>query len=99
LNELDPSKHEFFKQDVEVFLKGSIKRGRKFDLIICDPPSFGRTKDGVFKLESAFSDLIKNCWESLSPHGEILFCSNLEKQAAKAFAKSQGLPGTDGHGL
>jgi 23S rRNA (cytosine1962-C5)-methyltransferase len=79
LNELDPSKHEFFKQDVEVFLKGSIKRGRKFDLIICDPPSFGRTKDGVFKLESAFSDLIKNCWESLSPQGEILFCSNLEK--------------------
>ncbi len=78
-NNLDPVKYEFFKQDVDVFLKGSLKRNRKFDLIICDPPSFGRTKDGVFKLESAFAELIKNCWESLEKDGELLFCCNLEK--------------------
>lgn len=79
LNSLDPDQHEFFTQDALLFLKGSQKRNRNWDLIICDPPSFGRTKNTVWKIEKDFPELIKLMWSCLSPKGTILFTCNYEK--------------------
>jgi 23S rRNA (cytosine1962-C5)-methyltransferase len=79
LNELDPQKFEFFKQDSILFLKGSIKRRRQFDLVICDPPSFGRNKDSIFSLEKNLEDLLDLCLQAMSPHATLLFSCNLEK--------------------
>ncbi len=79
LNHLDPAKYEFFIQDCIVFLKGSIKLDRKWDLIVCDPPSFGRSKDSIWKLESDLPMLAKNMVDCLNPGGKILFTCNLEK--------------------
>lgn len=80
LNEIDPQKHEFFTQDSLVFLKGSVKRGRKWDLIVCDPPSFGRSKDSVWKLERDLPELAQNLIQCLNKNGKILFTCNLEKK-------------------
>lgn len=53
--------------DVIVFLKREIKRGRKYDAIIMDPPSFGHgPKDELWKIEEDFLELIKLCKEVLS---------------------------------
>lgn len=79
LNTLDPAKYEFLIQDCIVFLKGAIKLDRKWDLIICDPPSFGRSKDSIWKLESDLPMLAKNMVDCLNPGGQILFTCNLEK--------------------
>lgn len=79
LNGLDPAKYQFMKQETLLFLKGALKRGRKFDLIICDPPSFGRHKEGVFRIEKELPELLKSCWECLAPQGQILFSTNYEK--------------------
>ncbi len=54
-------------EDVLVFLKREIKRGRKYDAIIMDPPSFGHgPKDELWKIEEHFLELMKLCREILS---------------------------------
>ncbi len=79
LNHVDPEKSEFVEQDCIVFLKAALKSDRKWDLIICDPPSMGRSKDSIWRLESDLPMLAKNMFESLNPGGQILFTCNLEK--------------------
>lgn len=79
LNGFDASKYEFFKQETLLFLKGTKKRNRMFDLIICDPPSFGRHKTGTFRLEQDLPELLDACWQCLSPGGQMLLSCNLEK--------------------
>lgn len=81
LNHLDPAKYEFFAQDCTIFLKGVIKLDRKWDLIICDPPSVGRSKDSIWKLENDLPMLAKNMVDCLNPGGQILFTCNLEKHS------------------
>lgn len=80
LNQLNPEKYEFFPQDSVLFLKGALKRQRTWDLIICDPPSFGRSKDSVWKLESDLPEFAQLMFKCLKPNGKILFTCNLEKK-------------------
>jgi len=55
--------------DVSSFLKREIKRGRKYDAIIMDPPSFGHgPKDELWKIEEDFLGLMKLCKNVLSPN-------------------------------
>jgi 23S rRNA (cytosine1962-C5)-methyltransferase len=78
-NELDAQKHEFFAQDCMLFLKGSVKRNRQWDLIVCDPPTFGRSKDSVWKIEKDLPELASLMLNCLAPKGKILFTCNYEK--------------------
>ena len=87
LNHLGDSQYEFFAQDAMVFLKGSIKRGRQWDLIICDPPSFARSQDGIWKLETDLPQLAYLMFQCLEPQGEILFTSNLESRTREEVAE------------
>lgn len=83
LNNLKPEDAEFFAQDCLVFLNGSKKRNRKWDLIICDPPSFGRSQDSVWKIERNIFELAELMWACLEPNGQILFTCNFEKWTRK----------------
>ncbi len=87
LNSLDSDKHEFFTQDVLLFLAGSKKRNRTWDLIICDPPSFGRTKNTIWKIEKDLPELILNMWACLSANGQILFTCNYEQWTLSGLEK------------
>jgi 23S rRNA (cytosine1962-C5)-methyltransferase len=54
-------------EDVTLFLKREIKRGRKYDAIIMDPPSFGHgPKDELWKIEEDFLSLMNLCKQVLS---------------------------------
>lgn len=79
LNQLQPENYEFFAQDSLLFLSGSGKRNRAWDLIICDPPSFGRTKTTLWRIEKDLPDLILKMWACLADGGQILFTCNYEK--------------------
>lgn len=81
LNGLNPEQenYEFWVQDCLLFLKGTIRRKRKFGLIVCDPPSFGRSKSGVFSISKNFDELLINCLYCLEKNGLLLFCTNYEK--------------------
>ena len=67
LSELEDAPVRWIVEDVLVFLKREIKRGRKYDAIIMDPPSFGHgPKDELWKIEDNFLELMKLCKEILS---------------------------------
>ena len=53
--------------DCEKFVRREIKRGRKYDAVIMDPPSYGRgPNQEVWKLEDCIYDLVSVCTEVLS---------------------------------
>lgn len=53
--------------DAILFLKREIKRGRSYDAIIMDPPSFGHgPKDELWKIEEGFLILMELCKQLLS---------------------------------
>ncbi len=91
LNNLNDEQHEFFGQDTLLFLGGSLKRNRKWDLIICDPPSFGRTKTTLWKIEKDLPELASAMWKCLSVNGAMLFTCNYEKWDLDAVIKSFSL--------
>lgn len=58
----------FIIDDCKKFVQREIKRGRRYDAIIMDPPSYGRGPNGeMWKIESELYSLITLCRDVLSP--------------------------------
>jgi 23S rRNA (cytosine1962-C5)-methyltransferase len=75
LNRLDPADHDFIYGDVFDWLKRLQKKGRRFDLVVLDPPTFSRSKEhGAFRAEKNYGDLVELALPVLKPNG-ILFAS------------------------
>ena len=54
-------------EDARDFVKRELRRGRKYDGIIMDPPSFGRGEKGqVWKIDEDFVPLFNDCLKLLS---------------------------------
>lgn len=57
----------FIVDDVKKFVEREIRRGHKYDIIIMDPPSFGRgANKEVWNIETDLFDLVSSCTELLS---------------------------------
>lgn len=69
----------FWTQDCLFFMKMAVKKEKKWDLIICDPPTFGRSKNGVFQIEKNFEELLQGIFYCTEMNGKILFSLNFEK--------------------
>ena len=53
--------------DCEKFIRREARRGRKYDAIIMDPPSYGRGPGGeIWKLENSIYPLVEACLDVLS---------------------------------
>ncbi|MFA6251659.1 MAG: class I SAM-dependent methyltransferase [Candidatus Paceibacterota bacterium] len=67
LSGLEDAPIRWIVDDVISFLKREVKRGRKYDAIIMDPPSFGHgPHDELWKIEENFLELMKLCRGLLS---------------------------------
>lgn len=67
LSGVGEGKVRFIIDDCLKFVKREIKRGKKYDAIIMDPPSFGRGPNGeTWKIENELFGLVKTCVEVLS---------------------------------
>ena len=67
LSKLDSTKTRFIVDDCLKFVKREIKRGKKYDAVIMDPPSYGRGPNGeMWKIEDNLFDLVKTCAQVLS---------------------------------
>lgn len=76
LNGLENALVRFLVDDVRKFVKREIRRGNKYDIIIMDPPSFGRgSKSEVWNIETDLDDLLKDTAELLSSD-PLLFLIN-----------------------
>lgn len=108
LNSLATETHEFRAMDARSYLTWAKKKGLTFDLVICDPPSFGRSPEsGVFRIENDLEDLLSSLAAVRAPAGTVLFSTNYEKwseekleQRLRAWAgparlKTQATPSPD----
>ncbi|WXR60618.1 class I SAM-dependent methyltransferase [Peptostreptococcaceae bacterium AGR-M142] len=67
LSGLADRKVRFIVDDVVKFVQREVRRGRKYDAIIMDPPSYGRGPNGeVWKIEDEIYKLVKLCMDVLS---------------------------------
>ncbi len=69
LNGLEPARHEFAAEDVFEFLERAAASRERYDLVICDPPSFAPRKQAVPKASSAYARLHAAALRLVRPGG------------------------------
>jgi len=75
LNGLDPAAHDFIYGDTFDWLRRLAKKGRAFDAVVLDPPTFSQSKEhGTFRAEKDYGRLVTATLPVLKPGG-ILFAS------------------------
>ena len=63
--------------DCQKFVEREIRRGRRYDAIIMDPPSYGRGPSGeIWKLEESLYPFVKLCAEVLSDEPEFVIINS-----------------------
>lgn len=73
---LDDRKIRFLVDDVVKFVKREIRRNNKYDIILMDPPSFGRgANKEIWNIEEKLFELVNLCTQILSDD-PILFLIN-----------------------
>ena len=61
-------------EDAMKYVAREVRRGRRYDGIILDPPKFGRGPDGeVWRLEQGLPDLVSDCRQLLDKDSSFLF--------------------------
>lgn len=75
-NHLENETIRFLVDDVKKFVKRELRRGNKYDIILMDPPSFGRgAKNEVWSIEKDLYNLVGDCTKLLSDK-PLLFIIN-----------------------
>lgn len=66
-SELEDAPIRWIVDDCQKFVEREIRRGKKYDAIIMDPPSYGRGPKGeIWKIEDAIHPLVQICTQVLS---------------------------------
>lgn len=74
-NSLAPGEHDFVFGDCFDWMGRFARRGRRFDVVLVDPPTFSRSKDrGDFRAEKDYARLAGLAARLVAPGG-VLFCS------------------------
>ena len=77
LNGLDPAVHDFIYGDTFDWLRRLAKKGRAFDAIVLDPPTFSQSKEhGTFRAENDYGKLVAAALPVLKPGGVLLASTN-----------------------
>lgn len=87
LNDLHDSQHEFFAADSFFFLDRAQKRGRRWQIIVCDPPIFSRSKERLFRIDKDYVELLNACRAVLEPGGTIFFSTHYEQWSSTHLEK------------
>jgi 23S rRNA (cytosine1962-C5)-methyltransferase len=84
---LDAARHEFVQADAVRFVRGAVKHGRRFDVIVLDPPSFATVGKATFRFERDITPLMADCLRLLAPGGWLLCVTNHKKTSVPAFRR------------
>jgi 23S rRNA (cytosine1962-C5)-methyltransferase len=77
LNGLDPAAHDFIYGDTFDWLRRLAKKGRAFDAVVLDPPTFSQSKEhGTFRAEKDYAKLVTAALPVLKPGGVLLASTN-----------------------
>jgi 23S rRNA (cytosine1962-C5)-methyltransferase len=72
LAKVDPRGHEFVSADAFAFLGDAKSKGRSWEVIVCDPPSFAPNEKAKARAMTAYRSLHRACADVLAPGGT--FC-------------------------
>lgn len=77
LNGLENHPIRWIVEDARKFAARELKRGRRYDLIVLDPPSFGHGPSGLrWDIECDLFPLLENCLDILNDRGKVLLTAH-----------------------
>jgi 23S rRNA (cytosine1962-C5)-methyltransferase len=86
LNQIDPGEHDFIYGDAFDWMKRFEKRGRAFDAVVLDPPTFSQSKEsGTWQAEKNYAQLIQAALPLLKRGGVLFASTNAAKLRPKEF--------------
>jgi 23S rRNA (cytosine1962-C5)-methyltransferase len=85
LNGLDASRHDFMVGDVFKWLAQWKKSGRRFDLIVLDPPAFAKSQAKVQAALGGYAALNRAALQILNPGGVLATASCSARVSPEAF--------------
>jgi 23S rRNA (cytosine1962-C5)-methyltransferase len=92
-NQIDLAGHDFIFGDVFDWLRRFSKRGRRFDVILLDPPTFSRSKEfGSFRASQDYSKLVATALPLLNSGGVLFASCNAAGWPPEQFLESVKAP-------
>ena len=89
LNQLDPGGHDFIYGDAFDWLRRLTKKGRIFDVVVLDPPTFSQSKEqGAFQAEKDYGRLVKAALPLLKPNGVLFASTNAARLEPEQFLET-----------
>jgi 23S rRNA (cytosine1962-C5)-methyltransferase len=70
LNNLEPVKENVFS-----FLKSTVAAGRRFDLVVLDPPAFAKSRQDRPAAYKGYKEINRRAFQLLKPGGVLVTCS------------------------
>lgn len=93
INSLDPSRHEFIREDALEYLRQAPRPSQQYDMIFLDPPTFSNSKrmDKHFEVENDQDFIVESCMKRLASGGILFFSNNkrsfrLSEKIAKTYS-------------
>jgi len=87
-NGLDAAAHEFARGDALTFLGIAAKKGRHFDVVVLDPPTFATSKQsGIFQVERDYPKLFELAARVAAPGATLLASHNQRDFTRPALVK------------
>jgi len=84
-NGLDPNAHDFLAADVFALLSSFREEGRRFDLVVLDPPAFAKSQRAVEAAIDGYASLNRQALEVVAPGGLLVTASCSARVTPEAF--------------
>jgi len=79
--------HELIRDDVFAWLKRAKDKGHRFDIVVCDPPSYATTEASRFAASTDYPQLAADALAIVAPAGMLVACTNHRKISRQRFRK------------
>ncbi len=84
-NGLDPADHAFAAQDAFDLLARYKREGRRFELVVCDPPAFAKSQRAVEAAVAGYASLNRAALAVLAPGGLLVTASCSARVSVEQF--------------
>jgi 23S rRNA (cytosine1962-C5)-methyltransferase len=88
LNGLDAAAHDFIFGDAFDWLRRLARKGRLYEVVILDPPTFSTSAKGRFSAERDYGSLVAAALAVLAPGGVLLCSTNAARLPPPAFLEA-----------
>jgi 23S rRNA (cytosine1962-C5)-methyltransferase len=86
-NGFDPDQHDFIFGDAFDWFRRLSKQNRSFDVVLLDPPTFSRSKEGTFQAEKDYGKLVSAALPLIKRNGVLFASTNAAKLKPEDFVR------------